>query len=505
MNKKRAIINVALSFIPQIINIIFAILAKKFLIKEVGNDANGLYQLFLSINSVISIVELGVGSGIIFCMFEPIANGDTKKVSALYYYFKKLYLIIGVVILVIGLAITPILPFLSGGYLVNENAYISYIISVFSTFLPYIFVYKLHLISAYKENYIWSLISGIGLLFQYVLQILFVIIFKSLSSYLWAKVIGVLVQWLLTQIAIRKYKVVIDEKCIIDLKTKKEVNKNIKAMFANKIGYVLINTTDGIVISTFVSITILGYYSNYITLSSTLNNLLILFITPLNSIIGSIYVSRKNDVHKYLSFFHTLNFMIGLIFYLGYYAVIDNTINMFFTTGLLLERNVVKVLVLNLYIQYIRQAIGTFRDATGSYYYDRWRPIVEGIINLLLDLIFVNYFGIIGVFFATIITNVFIADIIEPYVVEKIVLGISPKTYYLKNCFFIIIFMVCILVFDLITPDIDSDILMFFSSGCISVAVSVSICAIYSIFDKNFRILLKEYLMYFINKVKKKN
>ncbi len=504
MNKKKILLNISLSFIPQIISIVFAIIAKRFLISEVGNDANGLYQLFLSINAVISIVELGVGGGIIFCMYEPIAKGDLDKVSALYYFFKKMYFIIGIIILVIGLGVIPIIPFLAKDYQLNENIYFCYVISLISTFLPYLYSYKMHLINAYKNNYITSIINGIGLLFQYVLQIVFLFVFKSLSSYLWAKVLGVIISWLATEFAIRKYKGIISNKQKIDPETKKIVNKNIKAMFTNKIGYTLINTTDGIIISAFVSVTVLGFYSNYISLSSTLNNLLILFFTPINSIIGSIFVTRKQDVHKYLSFFHTLNFIIGIVFYLGYYAVIDNTINMFYGDNLLLDRNVVKVLVINLYIQYLRQATLTFRDATGSYYYDRWRPVIEGIVNVVLDLILVHFMGITGVFLATIITNVLIADVVEPYVIEKIVLGVSPKVYYIKNSFFIGVFVGIIYLYDYISPSFDNDITQFFVSGFISVGIALVISLIYLIFDKNFRQLSKEYVGYFMSKFKHK-
>lgn len=504
MNKKRALLNVLLSFVPQIINVIFAILAKRYLISEVGNDANGFYQLFLSITSLISIVELGVGGGIIFCMYSPIANGDIKKVSGLYYFFRKMYLIIGIVILVIGLAVTPAVPYLAKDYTLSENIYVCYILSVVFTFLPYLFSYKAHLVNAYKDNYISSIVSAISLAIQYILQIVAVIIFKTLLAYVAAKVVSVFVQWILTNISVRRHKDVIDLKEKIDPETKKIVNKNIKAMFANRIGYTLINTTDSIFISVFVSVVILGFYSNYISLSATLSVFLSSFFAPLNSIIGSIFVTRKEEVGKYLAFLHTLNFLIGIVFYLGYYAVIDNFINLFYGYDLLLDRMTVKVLVIMLYVQFMRQAILTFRDATGSYVYDKYRPIIEGVVNIVLDLILVQVMGIVGVFIATIATNIFISYIVEPYVVEKIVLEESPKNYYIKSVVFLAIFVGCIFGFDYIAPSEGfNEFLLFLFRGLIAVGVAVVIGAIYLIFDKNFRALSKDYLHFLFRRHKK--
>lgn len=498
MNKKKTLLNISVSMITQTIFLVFAIFAKRFLISEVGNDANGLYQLFLSITSMISVVELGIGVGIIYCLYEPIAKSNKEKIAALYHLFQKIYFLIGCLILIIGLCIMPLVPKMAGEYNTDCNIYLCYFIALFTTFLPYLFTYKLHLINAYKDSYKTSIITGIGQLLQYGLQIIVVILFKSFTAYLAVKTIGIAVEWVITQFSMRKYKDIIGIKSKLDDETKAEVKKNIKAMFAHKIGYTLINTTDSIIISAFISVTVLGYYSNYISLSSAMFNLLVLFFSPVAAIIGSIYVTRdKKETVKYLDFFHTLNFIVGIIFYLGYYAVIDNAINMFYGKNLLLDRQVVQVLVINLFVQYLRQAILTFRDATGSFYYDRWKPILEGTVNIVLDILLVRWMGIIGVFLATIITNVFISDIIEPLVMIKVVLKQRPWRYFIKNTLFIGAFILCIYTFDMIANySINSNIAAFFARGFTAVGIALCVSVIVFLLDKNFRNLLKDYICY---------
>ena len=49
--------------------------------------------------------ELGVGEAITFCMYKPIVEGDKEKVAALYMLFKKLYLLVGIIIFLLGLIV----------------------------------------------------------------------------------------------------------------------------------------------------------------------------------------------------------------------------------------------------------------------------------------------------------------------------------------------------------------------------------------------------------------
>ena len=88
------------------------------------------------------------------------------------------------------------------------------------------------------------------------------------------------------------------------------------------------------------------------------------------------------------------------------------------------------------FIQFMKQAIIVYRDATGTFYYDRYKPLFEGVTNLILSIILVKFLGLSGVLIGTIITNLTICAIIEPYVLYKHGFQTSPKKlyiYYYKN------------------------------------------------------------------------
>ena len=490
MDKKKSLINVSVAIISRIILLVLTILTRRYLIICVGNEANGLNSLYHSIIGVLSIAELGIGSAITFSMYKPIVENQKEKVASLYNLFTKIYIIIGIVISLLGILVIPFLPILAKGYTISANLYITYFIVLTSVALTYMFSAKLSLINAYKNDYITTGITSLSQMVMQVIQIVLLVVTKSFEIFLLCRFIAVLIQWTLIELVSRKkHSEILAIKSIhLDDDDKREITKNIKAMFMHKIGGLLVNTVDSIVISSFIGIAVLGSYSNYVTIVTSMASILTLFFTPLTSIVGHL-CTQKNIVEekKYFNFFFTLNFIIGLVFYLGYYAVIDDAVRICFGPNLELDRSISFVVTLNYFIQFIRHAVVMFRDATGTFYNDRWKPLFEGIANLILSIILVKFIGVAGVIVATIITNVLICHIVEPYVLYKNVFKESPKKYYIQNYLYMIIFVLLMTVMTLLMQDIDGVWKSLFINGLISIGISSVPCVVILIINKEFR------------------
>ena len=109
---KNAAKNIAFELLQNSYRIIVPFIQRTLMIVYLGMEYAGLGGLFTSILSLLSLAELGVGAAMIYSMYRPIAEDDEKKILKLLNLYKKYYRIIGTVILVIGLAITPLLKFL---------------------------------------------------------------------------------------------------------------------------------------------------------------------------------------------------------------------------------------------------------------------------------------------------------------------------------------------------------------------------------------------------------
>lgn len=489
MDKRKSLINVITAVFFKIILLVLTLFTRRFLIQYVGNEANGVFSLYTSIIGFLAIADLGIGTAITFSMYKPIVDGDKYKISALYKLFIKVYRAIGIIILVGGLCILPALPYLAKEYDADFNLYYTFLLMLASIVITYFFSAKSSLINAYKNNYITTSFHSIALIIEGILQLVLLYLFKSFELYLMCKIISVCIEWLLTSIYFRKYhKQALDMSAKLDDATKTEVMQKTKAMFMHKIGGLLVNTSDSIIISAFISVVILGKYSNYTTIVTAMNGVIALAFTPLTSIIGHLCVGDNNRLKlKYFNFFYGINFILGIIFYLGYYAVIDDVVTICFGPNLELTKDISIVITINYFIQFMRQSVLTFRDATGTFYNDRYKPIVEGIFNIILSISLVYVCGVTGVIIATIITNLLICHTVEPYVLFKDGLEMSPKKYYLENYSFIILFGIALLAVHFAHINIENEWLSLLVNGCISVGISIIPCLIILIYNKDFR------------------
>lgn len=490
MDKKKAFTNVIVSIVFKLILLVLALFPKRFLIQYVGNDSNGLFALYQSIIGILSVAELGISTAISYSFYKPIINQDKGKVNAIYNLFCKAYRIIGTVILLSGLLVLPFMKYLAKDYTIDVNIYLAYIIVLIATVITYLYNSKCTLVNAYKNNYIETTIQSIAMILQYIGQIVVLVLTSSFYLYLLMIVISNFIHYILINVYVnKKHKDVIsNSKLRVDNETKQEIVKNVKAMFIHKLGSAILNSIDSIIISAIMGVVILGKYSNYTTIMNSMRALIILFFVPLTSIVGHVCINEKEKKkEEYFDFFYCVNLIIGIIFHLGFYAVIQDLIPIIFGENLNLGKGVIFVFSINYFVQFMRQCIYLFKDATGSFYYDRWVPLIEGIVNIVFSLLLGYYFGIIGITVATIFINLFIDDVVEPYVLYKHVFNAKVKKYYLKNYFVMIVFVGLMTLLDVLMVDRYSHVINLLINGCLSLLISSSVSLIILFIKKEYR------------------
>lgn len=494
MDKRRSVLNVGVSIVSRILLLISALIVRRLLIRHIGNDVNGLNSLYTSIIGVLSVAELGIGSAIVYSMYKPIVEGNKRQVAALYCLYKRLYRIVGVVIFFAGLLVLPLLPRLIGDYeRLNVDVYLTFFLLLISVVLTYLYGAKTSLIMAYKDDYITTGIMTIGHLIGYALQSLSILLFRSFALFLGCHIIETCLIWGMTEFIVRKrHGEIISRREEIDGEMKQEISRNVKALFMHNIGDVLVNGVDSTIISAFIGVAILGKYSNYTLIAGVVSGIIALVFSPLTSVIGHMCVGHdKGKIKETYQFFYCLNYVLAVIFFLGYYAVIDSVIQLLFGVGMEVSKSVSFVITLNEFTKFLRRATLLFRNASGVFYFDRWKPLVEGIANLILSLVFVLIFPeelkVVGVIVATIITTLLICDIVEPYVVFKHVFGESVERFCLRNYLLTGLFAGALFSLTYLLRQAGSAVMGILINGLISVALSIFLLALVSIIDRTFR------------------
>lgn len=494
MDKKRSVLNVSTSVISRVILLAAALLVRRLLIRNIGNDVNGLNSLYSGIIGMLTVAELGVGSAIVYSMYRPIIDGNEGKVAALYRLYQKLYRIIGAVIFGAGLLVAPFLPALISDYKdISVNVYLPYILTLVSVVLSYLYSAKTSLIEAHKDNYITTAIMALGRLTRFALQIAAILIWKSYVAYVICQIIETLLIGGLTELVVRKrHGRLLAMRESVDPETKSEIKRNVKAMFMHKIGTILVNSIDSMIISGFIGVVVLGKYSNYAVLAGVLSGTISLFFSPLTSIVG--HLCATGDPEKTERSFHhffCLNYILGVVAYLGYFAVADHLVALVFGREQIVSRSIVFIISLNQFTQSMRVSSLLFRDASGTFYYDRWKPVAEGLINLALSLLFVMIFPpelrTVGVIVATIITTLLICNIVEPYVVFHHVFQKSPRRFYIKSYSYIFLFSVCLYLMTWIRQPGEYSVVGLLTSGLLSVCISILFLGALYVLDRSFR------------------
>jgi len=89
------------------------------------------------------------------------------------------------------------------------------------------------------------------------------------------------------------------------------------------------------------------------------------------------------------------------------------------STELVIPMTMLLVFTANFYMGGMRRVILTFRDAMGLYWYDRYKPIFEVIINLVVSIVLVLKIGAIGVMIGTLVSTMTTCFWVEPLVTYK--------------------------------------------------------------------------------------
>lgn len=394
----------------------------------------GLNTLFSNILQVLSLAELGVGGAIVYSMYKPVADGDTEKIKSLIGIYKKFYWIIGGVITVVGLAIIPLLPYLmSGGTTLEVNLNLVYVIYLFNTSVGYFFAHRRALIFANQRNDIETKVSSVCLIALNAVQLVILAITKNYLFYISVLPLFTIIDSVaITVISHRLYPDIRGKAQKLSECDKKDLIKNTAAMVGHRLGGVAVNSTDNIFISAFLGLTALGFYSNYAYIVMILTSVLLLIVTATKASIGNL-IAAGNKQRAYEVFCDLSYFLFAfLIFCFSCYtALAQDFVSIFFGEELVLPFVTMLLIGINFYIMQSRAIIGAFRETTGLFWKDRYKPFFEVAINIGLDFALVIAIGLPGIVIATIVSNIVCNLTVEPYIVFKYYFGKSVKKYYL--------------------------------------------------------------------------
>ncbi len=442
---KKSGVNIFFSLMSSIIMLFFSFYARTVFINLLSKDYLGLNGLFSNILSFLALAELGIGSAMNFALYKPVCNDDKIQIQSLMKLYKKLYTSIGIFILVVGVSITPFLQYLIKDMPDIKLLHWYYVLYVLNSAFSYFFTYKRSLIICKQKEYISFITSTVAKILTIVLQIIVLCVFKSYTVYLMVAILmTVLENIIISKIANKMYPY-ITEKRIPDVeeKTKKGIFQNIHALVFHKVGAAIVFSTDNIIISKCVGLEAVGLYSNYTLIVNAINGILAKMFNSIIASTGELVVTSEKGHLKQV--FNRILFANAWLYGLCatcFYCLLQPFISFWAGEDYLLSNSAVLIISINFYLTGMRKTTWIFKDAAGIYRQDRYKPLIEAIINLLVSIPLALKFGIAGVLLGTIVSTITWAFWFEAYVLFRDCFGGGMHEFVRKQIMYGIIWSV---------------------------------------------------------------
>ena len=407
MRNKKLASNTISSLILQITTIICGFILPKLILNHFGSEVNGLVNSIAQFLSIISFLDLGVGAVFQSSLYKPLAEDDNESISRIFvsgqsFFTRLAELLLGYVIILVF-----IYPFIS-----NQN---------------FGFVFTATLIAAMSissfAQYYFGMANGLFLTadqrgyISYNVQIVTLII-NTIACYILIKVgasihivkLATSCIYLARPIVLKIY---VDKHYQIDKKIKYD-DEPIKQKWnglAQHIASVVLESTDTIVLTMFSTLSNVSIYSVYYLVIAGIKQLFTATTNGVQALIGELYA--KDDNNELNRVFAWTEWIIhtATTFVFGCTAVLIVPFVLVYTKGIIdadYNQPVFSLLIVFAYAAYCYRLPYHIVIKAGVHYKQTQRCyIIATIVNIVISVLTVYWFGLIGVAIGTLVAMLY--------------------------------------------------------------------------------------------------
>lgn len=449
--------NVSLAIISNVIGLLLSFIVRKIFIMKLGNEFVGLNSLFTNILGILSFAELGIGVAITASLYAPLQNRNYDLVNSYLVFYRKFLHRVAIFIEIVGIIVGLFIPYMIHGhsFFSDFQLWIYFFLYTSSSAISYVFSYKRILLTADQNEYLNSLNNLLFKILIAAFQILVLTIYDSYILYLLIQILFLFFSNLsITHKINKKYNYVLNVNSSYQLNKKQmtDLKKSITGMISAKIGGIILTSTDNMIISIFLGLSILGKYSNYIMLISGMTLVLNQIFNSLTPTIGNYRVTlgeqhRQNELNMFNKIL-MFNYLLVLISSAGFAMFSSIFIKLWLGKKFILPFALVSMIIINFAINQFRQVVILFMSAYGLFWEQRYKSLLEALMNISISILLIAFtnLGIFSVITGTIITNLIFNLIWEFNIVKKNAIKlISVKKYFINYLWVLFLLILIIL------------------------------------------------------------
>lgn len=373
-----------------------------------GVEYLGLNSLFASIFGVLSLMELGFGSAVVYSLYRPVAEGDTELICAYLSHYRKVYRLIGIAILVVGLTLIPFL-----GFFVHEstppgglNLQLCYLLFLGDTAISYLlFGYMTAIPLAHQRRDILSRVDmAVGVL-QCLVRCTLLMASDNFYLYLASFPVVTVVRNLVTATVVRRRYPQFECKGSLDDVRRRDLAKRVNGLMVDRLASVARNGTDALCISAFIGLAANGKYSNYYYIMTSVVALSTTLLNSMSASVGnSIATTSREKNYRDMRKFDFI--------YMGFagwattcmLCLCQPFVRVWLGDSMMLDMPIVLALCAYLYILKTGDIRWVYHEGAGLWYEGRPILVGETVANVILNIVLCRTLGLLGIVLSTEIT-----------------------------------------------------------------------------------------------------
>lgn len=407
MRSRKAFYNIITKIIYQLASLVSGLITPRLIISCFGSSYNGVVSSITQFLGIISFLTLGVAGATRVALYSTLANKDISATSRVIKATEKYMRKVGLVLVAYSLVLAIVFPFISKSELPQYEVSVLVCIIAMGTFSQYFFgqTYTF-LLQADQTEYIATIFRTVAC----IIDVVVVIVLTSLDATmielrLCMAVVGVISPIAINLFVSKKYK--INKHCEPDTTA---LSQRKYAMF-HSVANIIHDNTDVFILTLFTDATTISIYTIYYGIVRNIKQLMQNFTSGLEGAFGNMWAKGEKELFR--KNFKTYEFIM-----FSFSSVIFTSLGLLlipfmklYTRGItdanyILPGFAVLVTITEA-IFCIRQPYVIIVQAAGKYKETKNGAMAEAIINLVVSLVCVNFWGIVGVVIGTLVANAF--------------------------------------------------------------------------------------------------
>lgn len=429
-----SIANSLYGILASTVTIVLNFVVRVVLVRQLGEEINGLNSLFLSITNVMLLMEMGIGSAMIIHLYEPVKNNDEQMVKGIMAFYRKVYLYVALAFSVISILVAIFLiDHLVTTTLPMMRVRLYFVLFTCSFAVNYLTYYKRSLLFAEQKNRVSAMVTaGCEVVFR-SLQILTLLVYQEYALFVILLSFEKLTANIICSHYVNKHFPYLRGRndAVLPREKKQAIFATVKPLMVNQTANTVQQSSSSILISILLgSISIVGYFGNYLLISSVVKLAYSQLGGAFTTSFGNL-ATEKNKRHMQ-EVFRKTTFILSWIACLccsAFVVCASDFIYIVFGKNFVLDVGSVILIALNMTVYLINIPVISVQNAMGLHRYDARNMVFQALTAIALGYVFGRLWGMHGILSGTLLSIVCFTLIGKGIIIGRVAMDFGAREY----------------------------------------------------------------------------